>query len=79
MRCPHPSPYLLVFFIILLIWPGHLLLAKAGETEGKTSSVNIDLLIRQVEDLSKQSDRMMQDQQEILKTIENLKVWVHRQ
>lgn len=68
---------LISFFALLILALPYFFLARTGES-AKESSVSLDLLVRQVEDLTQETARILEDQKEILDTIKNLKVWAHR-
>ena len=55
----------------------HLFAAKT-ELAAKETPVNLDFLVREVDDLFKEEAQILEDQKEILKTIQNLKIWANK-
>ncbi len=68
------------FFVLAIFFvpPSSFLLAQPGDS-GQETAVNIDLLIKQTEDLIREEAQILEDQKEVLNIIQNLKIRVRRQ
>lgn len=74
-------PILFICFFaaaVLFTFPFAFLLAQPGKA-GQESAVNIDLLIKQTEDLIREEAQILEDQKEVLSILQNLKIRVRRQ
>ena len=71
---------LFYFFVVavFLVLPSSFLLAQSGRS-AEGAAVNLDLLIKQTEDLVREQAQILEDQEETLNMIQNLKIWVRRQ
>jgi len=76
MKHAMPFIYFFLFTILSAFFPSFL--SAQPEKTSQESAVNIDLLLKQTEDLIRDETQILEDQKEILKTIQNLKIWARR-